>query len=125
MPNKRRKRRIRSAAPVKKANSKPKEQKKRVRKKDTPEPPEDYPYFRRYKVSSHPALITAEHSEDEYDFRKVTHSERDGRHPNERVFPNPNPADPNPMYIVKRTRHDKKNRFGERYPWIYPEPPKK
>lgn len=81
---------------------------------------ETYPHFRRYKVSNHPALIVGEHSNDEYKYRKVTHSERDGRHINEKVVPNPNTADKRPMYIAKRVRHDKKNRFGKRLPWKYP-----
>lgn len=81
---------------------------------------ETYPHFRRYKVSNHPALIVSEHSEEEYNFRKVMHSERDGRHPNEKVYPNPNPKDDKPMYIGKRVRHDKKNRFDKRLPWKYP-----
>ena len=80
----------------------------------------EYPHFRRYKVSDHPALIIKEHSNDEYDYRKVTHSEKDGRHLNEMVYPNPDPTDKDPMYIVKRVRHDKKNKFGKRLPWKYP-----
>ncbi len=80
---------------------------------------ETYPHFRRYKVSNHPALIVKEHSGDEYAYRKVTHSKKDGRHLNEKVEPNPNPADKKPMYIAKRVRHDKKNKFGKRLPWNY------
>ncbi len=37
-----------------------------------------YPHFRYYKPSKHPALIVAEHSEEEYKYRKVMHSEKDG-----------------------------------------------
>lgn len=85
---------------------------------------ETYPHFRYYNKSKHPALITDEHSADEYQYRKVTHSERETRHINEKVYPNPNPLDPKPMFIVKRKRHDKKKNFSEwKYPWRYP--PKK
>lgn len=79
-----------------------------------------YPHFRYYKKSGHPALITGEYSYNEYNYRKVTHSERDGRHLNEKVIPNPNHRDERPMYIVKRIRHDKKNTFSNwKYSWKY------
>ena len=80
---------------------------------------ETYPHFRYYMKSRHPALITAEHSPDEYKYRKVMHSERDGRHLNEKVFPNPNRNDKEPMYIAKRVRHDKRIYFGKKYSWKY------
>ena len=87
---------------------------------------ESFPHFRRYKVSNHPALIVEEHSADEYAYRKVTHSEKEGRHLNEKVDPNPNPRDSEPMYIVKRVRHDKKKNFSSwKYPWSYPGQKKK
>lgn len=80
-----------------------------------------YPHFRYYKPSKHPALITAEHSKDEYKYRKVMHSEKDGRHFNEKLYPNPNPKDSKPMYIGKRVRHDKKTKFEKQIlPWKYP-----
>lgn len=82
-----------------------------------------YPHFRYYKKSKHPALIVGEQKtgiKEEYRYRKVTHSERDGRHLNEKVYPNPNPKDPDPMYIGKRVRHEEKRHFEERpLPWIY------
>ena len=79
-----------------------------------------YPHFRRYKKSNHPALITSEKTENEYNYRKVMHSEKDGRHLNEKVYPNPNPKDKKPMYIGKRVRHDKKENFSKwKYPWKY------
>ena len=81
---------------------------------------ERFPYFRRYKKSGHPALITSEYSEKEYNYRKVMHNERDGNKPNERVFPNPDPKDKRPMYIGKRVRHDNKKYFGEKLSWKYP-----
>lgn len=81
---------------------------------------EKFPHFRTYKKSRHPALITAEHSKLEYKYRKVMHSERDGRHLNEKVFPNPDPKDARPMYIGKRIRHDKKVHFDKKLPWKYP-----
>lgn len=81
---------------------------------------ETFPHFRYYKKSKHPALITAEYSKDEYKYRKVTHTEKDGRHSNEKVYPNPDPKDSRPMYIGKRTRHDKKENFSNwKYPWKY------
>lgn len=81
---------------------------------------EEYPHFRHHKKSNHPALIVGERTTEEYDYRKVTHSERDGRHLNEKVEPNPNPADKKPMYIGKRIRHDKKDNFSKwKYPWKY------
>jgi len=80
---------------------------------------EKYPHFRPYLKSHHPALITDEHSPTEYKYRKVMHSERDGGRPNEKVDPNPNPQDPKPMYIGKRTRHGFKEDFGRKYPWKY------
>ena len=83
---------------------------------------ETYPHFRHYLKSNHPALIVGELEPDEYKYRKVTHSERDGRHLNEKVEPNPDPTDNRPMYIAKRQRHDKKKHFGKRLPW---KPPKK
>ena len=85
-----------------------------------------YPHFRYYKKSGHPALITAEHSKDEYKYRKVMHSEKDGRHFNEKVYPNPDPRDRNPMYIAKRVRHDRKTAFeSQALPWKYPRKKKK
>lgn len=80
---------------------------------------EKFPHFRLYRKSGHPALIVAEHSETEYKYRKVMHGERDGRHINEKVFPNPKKGDPNPMYIARRVRHDKKKYFGRRLKWKY------
>ena len=80
---------------------------------------EIYPHFRHYLKSGHPALIVAEHSEKEYKYRKVMHGERDGRHLNEKVYPNPNRRDKEPMYIAKRVRHDEKKYFGKKYPWKY------
>lgn len=80
---------------------------------------EDYPHFRHYLKSNHPALIVAEHSDKEYKYRKVMHGERDGRHLNEKVYPNPNKRDKKPMYIAKRVRHDEKKYFGKKYFWKY------
>ena len=88
---------------------------------------EEYPHFRYYNKSKHPALIVGEQKQksndkvfDEYNYRKVTHNERDGRHLNEKVFPNPNRYDKKPMYIAKRVRHDIKDNFSKwKYPWKY------
>lgn len=84
---------------------------------------ETFPHFRQYKKSNHPALIVGEQSTDkkeEWKYRKVSHKDRDGRHLNEKVFPNPNPKDRRPMYIGKRVRHDEKKFFSSwKYPWKY------
>ena len=92
-----------------------------------------YPHFRYYKKSHHPALIIGEqkgekkddkgkiHITDEYRYRKVMHGEKDGARNNEKVYPNPNPKDPKPMYIGKRVRHDEKKNFENLpLPWKYP-----
>ena len=80
-----------------------------------------YPHFRYYKKTKHPALIVGEQPVEEYKFRKVMHSEKDGGRNNEKVYPNPDKRDSSPMYIGKRVRHDKKNTFEERpLPWKYP-----
>ena len=57
---------------------------------------EEFPHFRYYKKSKHPALIVGEienkdKSKEEYKYRKVMHSNRDGRNGrlNEMVTPNP------------------------------------
>lgn len=49
------------------------------------------------------------------------HGEKDGRHTNETIFPNPDPNDNDPMNIAKRVRHDEKRFFGNfPLPWKYP-----
>lgn len=80
-----------------------------------------YPHFRYYKKSGHPALILGEEPIDEYKYRKVMHSEKDGSRNNEKLIPNPDKRDNKPMYIGKRVRHDKKENFENRpLPWKYP-----
>lgn len=87
---------------------------------------ETYPHFRYYKKSGHPALIVGEQPIDEYKYRKVMHSPKDGKKTNEKVYPNPNPKDKDPMYIGKRVRHDKKSNFRQDIlPWKYPNGHKK
>ena len=87
---------------------------------------EKYPHFRYYRKSKHPALIVGEQPVEEYKYRKVMHSKKDGRHLNEKVYPNPDPKDKNPMYIGKRVRHDKKRNFASKpLPWKYPKKGKK
>ncbi|MDR1094145.1 MAG: hypothetical protein LBL66_08375 [Clostridiales bacterium] len=82
---------------------------------------EKFPHFRFYLKSRHPALIVGDRPVDEYNYKKVTSSERDGNHPNEKVEPNPDKTKSTPMYIGKRTRHDKKKNFSKwKYPWKYP-----
>lgn len=94
-------------------------------KKKTAKTKETFPHFRKYKKSGHPALIVGEQvnakQKEEYKFRKVMHGEKDGRHTNEKVFPNPNPNDKEPMHIAKRVRSDEKKFFGNRLPWKYPD----
>jgi len=80
-----------------------------------------YPHFRYYRKSGHPALIVGEQPIDEYRFRKVSHSPTEGGRKSERIFPNPNPFDREPMYLSKRVRHDKKHNFEDKpLPWFYP-----
>ncbi len=76
-----------------------------------------YPHFRKYLKSNHPALIIGDNKSEkgeEYRFKKVTHSEKDGRHLNEKIVPNPDPKDKRPMYIGKRVRHDLKTNFAKK-----------
>lgn len=81
---------------------------------------ETYPHFRRYLKSQHPAMIVGERSKTEYNYRKVMHSEKDGKRKNERVYPNPNPCDKKPMYIGRRVRYDNKKYFSTwKYSWKY------
>ena len=50
------------------------------------------------------------------------HGEKDGSRNNEIVYPNPDKRDNEPMYIGKRTRHDKKDNFENvPLPWKYPQ----
>lgn len=80
-----------------------------------------YPHFRYFNKSKHPALIVGEQPVEEYRYRKVMHNEKDGKRNNEKVFPNPDPTDPDPMYIGKRVRHDKKKNFEPKpLRWKYP-----
>lgn len=87
-----------------------------------------YPHFRYFRKSKHPALIVGEQKGvknereiEEYRYRKVMHDDRDGRHLNEKVDPNPDPNDSDPMYIGKRVRHDEKDNFEPKpLPWKYP-----
>ena len=95
------------------------------KKRSSEEKSEMFPHFRYYLKSKHPALIVGEHSKEEYKYRKVMHSDRDGRHLNEIVHPNPNPRDPMPMYIAHRVRHDKKKYFPWKFSWKYPMKKKK
>ena len=79
-----------------------------------------YPHFRYYNKSHHPALIVGEKTVNEYRYRKVMHSSKEGGRNNEMVFPNPNPKDAEAMYISKRIRHDKMSAFENKpLPWKY------
>lgn len=85
---------------------------------DKPNEIQQYPHFRKYLKSNHPAMIVGEFSEQEWKYKKVMHGERDGRHLNDTIEPNPNPLDPEPMRVAKRVRHDKKVNFSKwRYRW--------
>ena len=83
-----------------------------------------YPHFRYFKKSQHPALIVGEQKteqKEEYRYRKVMHGDRDGRHLNEEIYPNPDPKDPDPMHIARRVRHEEKKHFNDTpLPWKYP-----
>ena len=82
---------------------------------------EEYPHFRHYKKSGHPALILSEDGLDKYKFRRVTSAEYSGHHKNECVYPNPDKRRKEPMYIVKQRQSDKKTKFSSwKYDWIYP-----
>ena len=82
-----------------------------------------YPHFRYFKKSQHPALIVGEQKteqKEEYRYRKVMHGDRDGRHLNEVVYPNPDPKDSEPMHIARRVRHEEKKHFNDTpLPWKY------
>lgn len=85
---------------------------------DKPNEKQKYPHFRKYFNSKHPAMITGEHSSNEWNYRKVMHGEKDGKHLNETIDPNPNPLDKRPMHVSKRVRHDDKSNFSKwRYNW--------
>lgn len=82
-----------------------------------------YPHFRRYKRSKHPALILSSAKKttnnDSYLYRKTSHSPKLTSRGYEKVYPNPNPKDPNPMYIENKKRVDYKNQFGPDLGWKY------
>ena len=79
------------------------------------------PHFRKYKRNGHPALIVGEakikEEKDGFLYRKASHSKKLTTKTYEKVFPNPNPKDPRPMYIEKRKRADYKKQFGPKLPW--------
>ena len=82
-----------------------------------------FPHFRMYKRNNHPALILGtakiKKSDDGFIYRKASHSKGLTQRGYEKVSPNPNPKDPNPMYIEKRKRVDFKERFTTILPWKY------
>lgn len=85
---------------------------------DKPNEKQKFPHFRKYKKSQHPAMITGEYSNTEWNYRKVMHGQKDGKRTNEMYYPNPNPLDKEPMFVGKRVRHDNKNNFSTwRYNW--------
>lgn len=81
------------------------------------------PHFRYYRKSKHPAMIVGEakikKEKDGYLYRKTSHSPGLTKRSHEKVSPNPNPRDPNPMYIEKRKRTDFKHKFGPDLGWKY------
>lgn len=89
-----------------------------IRRKLAEKKSEEYPHFRLYLKSMHPALIVSEKDKYTYNYRKTSH-DKTGLHSSEEVFPNPNPADKNPMYIEHKIRSDGKHRFGKKFPWKY------
>ena len=48
------------------------------------------------EMSSSKCNVTVE----EYRYRKIMHVEKNGRHLNEKIKPNPDRSDPNPMYLA-------------------------
>ncbi len=126
MPKCKKKKAPSKKAPTKKA---PAEGKKNVsRKEKRVEAP--YPHFRYNRKSKHPALIVGEQKSvenvEEYKYRKVMHSEKEGNRRNDKIFPNPNPKDKEPMYIARRVRHDDKNNFEPKpLSWKLPKDNKK
>lgn len=89
-----------------------------IRRKTSEKSAEEYPHFRLYLKSKHPALIVSEKDKDNYNYRKTSH-DKNGLHSSEKVSPNPNPADSKPMYIERKIRSDNKCRFGKKFPWKY------
>lgn len=88
----------------------------------------EYPHFRYHLKGEHPALVLDEvlddndSKNDKYLYRTVTHEDRHKRRNNDEVFPNPDPKDPEPMYIMKRKRLDNKTNFELKpLPWIVPD----
>ena len=82
---------------------------------------ENFPHFRHYKKSGHPALILSNDGDDKYKFRRVTSSEFSGHHRNEKIEPNPDKRRSTPMYIVKQRQSDFKKHFSTwKYSWKYP-----
>lgn len=82
-----------------------------------------FPHFRIYKKSNHPALIVAEakikENKDGFLYRKASHSSKMTKRACEKVYPNPNPKDKTPMFIEKRKRKDFKTMFGPKLNWKY------
>ncbi len=83
----------------------------------------EYPHFRNYKKSKHPALIlelTKHNKTDEavYAYRDVTHSKVKSY---DEIVPNPDPSDSKPMRINSRVRFDVPENFSDKpLPWKYP-----
>ncbi len=90
---------------------------------------EEFPHFRDYKPSNHPALVIGEADKDVYDYRQVSHGDKkdktkvNGRKSLE-VYPNPKPNDFEPMRISMRVRCDYKNKFGDKKNWSVKNVPK-
>lgn len=83
----------------------------------------EYPHFRNYKKSQHPALILelTKHNKTKlpvYAYRDVTHSMVKSY---DEIVPNPDPTDPKPMRINRRIRFDVPDNFSNKpLPWKYP-----
>ncbi len=85
----------------------------------------EFPHFRKYKRSNHPALIIGlakiKKEADGFLYRKTSHSPGVSKKKCDKIDPNPNPNDNRPMYIEKRKRADFKFRFGEKLNWKFPQ----
>ena len=84
----------------------------------------EFPHFRIYKRSKHPALIlnhaTKDREDDSFLYRKTSHSKGLTKGGFTTVSPNPNPKDKNPMYIENKKRVDYKIKFSKKLPWKFP-----
>ena len=82
---------------------------------------EEFPHFRYYIKSKHPALITNESiDKKQYEFHGITSYPYDGKHRNIKVIPNPDTTKKSAMYIKRRKKYDDKKMFKNKYEWKVP-----